>query len=74
MARAQAIETTPQVRGSGVSQQEYEVRYSKMAGRPLSAAEKEVFILAYATQNHSSSQLYRVAIKGCAKSFYIEQF
>ncbi|KKI37496.1 hypothetical protein VI03_18175 [Burkholderia vietnamiensis] len=67
MARAEAIESTAEVRDSGVSQNQYEVRYAKMAGRPLTAAENEVVILAYAAPNYSPSQLYRLAVSGCQK-------
>lgn len=62
MARADAIRTTAEVRDTGVSQQEYEVRYANMVGRPLNAVENEVVILAYATPNYSPSQLHRIAV------------
>lgn len=67
MARANAIRTTAEVRDSGVSQHEYEVRYAKMAGRPLTAAESEVVIAAYGAPIYSPSQLYRIAVSGCEK-------
>lgn len=67
MARAQAIQTTAQVRDSGVSEHDYEVRYSKLAGRPLNAAENEVVTVVYAASSYSPRQLYRLAASGCQK-------
>lgn len=67
MARANAIRTTAEVRDKGVSQHEYEVRYVQMAGRPLTAAENEVVILAYGASDYSPSQLYNIAVNGCQK-------
>jgi hypothetical protein len=66
-ARAEAIESVAEVRDKGLSQHEYEVRYTKFLNRPLTALESEPIVLAYAAPNYSPTQLYRLAVNRCRK-------
>ncbi|MGF6599690.1 hypothetical protein P3T23_004418 [Paraburkholderia sp. GAS448] len=67
MARAQAIESVSEIRDKGISQHEYEIQYAKFLGRPLTAVENEVVLLAYAAPDYPPRKLYRLAASGCQK-------